>query len=123
MNNAKKNLKLRITQSIILVVSVMVIIFVAFCSDVLAQSPGDSKEVKTTTPPEVAQYALIAAAIAFGLSAVGAGIAISHVGAAAMGAVAEKPQIANWALIFIALGEGIVIFGFIIAVIILGKIQ
>ena len=54
--------------------------------------------------------------------ALGAGIAISHVGAAAMGAVAEKPQIAGQALIFVALAEGIVVFGFITALMILGKV-
>ncbi|MBN1975351.1 MAG: hypothetical protein JW787_17060 [Sedimentisphaerales bacterium] len=131
MNDAKKNLKLHITQSMIMVFTVMAIIFVAFCSNAFSQ-PSENPEgteiqivnqVVEETKAESIKYALIAAAAAFGLSAVGAGIAISHVGAAAMGAVAEKPQIANWALIFIALGEGIVIFGFIIAVIILGKIQ
>jgi len=60
--------------------------------------------------------------VAFGLGAIGAGIAISHVGAAAMGAVAEKPQIAGQALIFVALAEGLVVFGFITALMILGKV-
>ena len=62
------------------------------------------------------------AAAAFGLGAIGAGLAISHVGAAAMGAVAEKPEIAGQALIFVALAEGIVVFGFITALMILGKV-
>ncbi len=69
------------------------------------------------------KFALIAASIAFGLGALGAGIAISHVGAAAMGAVAEKPEIAGQALIFVALAEGIVVFGFITALMILGKVS
>ncbi|MFH2115416.1 MAG: ATP synthase subunit C, partial [Spirochaetota bacterium] len=70
----------------------------------------------------VMQYGLIAAAIAFGLGAIGAGIAIANVGAAAMGAIGEKPEIASQALIFIALAEGLVVFGFITALMILGKI-
>ncbi|GAB1455599.1 hypothetical protein MASR2M48_09060 [Spirochaetota bacterium] len=41
------------------------------------------------------QYGLMAAAIAFGLGAIGAGIAIANVGAAAMGAIGEKPEIAS----------------------------
>ncbi len=76
----------------------------------------------STTKAEVMKYGLIAAAVAFGLGAIGAGIAISHVGAAAMGAVAEKPEIAGQALIFVALAEGLVVFGFITALMILGKI-
>jgi len=71
---------------------------------------------------DVMKYGLIASAIAFGLGAIGAGVAISHVGAAAMGAVAEKPQIAGQALIFVALAEGLVVFGFITALMILGKV-
>ncbi|MBN1561767.1 F0F1 ATP synthase subunit C [candidate division KSB1 bacterium] len=70
---------------------------------------------------DVSKIALIAAAIAFAAGALAAGFAISHVGAAAMGAVAEKPEIGGQALIFIALAEGLVVFGFITALMILGK--
>jgi len=63
----------------------------------------------------------IAASIAFAMGALGAGIAIGNVGSAAMGAISEKPELASQALIFIALAEGLVVFGFIIALMILGK--
>lgn len=65
-------------------------------------------------------WVCIAAAIAFGLGALGAGMAISKVGSAAMGAISERPEIASNALIFIALAEGLVVFGFITALMILG---
>ena len=52
----------------------------------------------------------------------GAAYAVAVVGGAAMGAVAEKPEIAGQALIFIALAEGLVVFGFITALMILGKV-
>ena len=70
------------------------------------------------------QTALIcfAAALAFGLGAISAGIAISNVGSAAMGAISEKPEIASNALIFIGLSEGLVVFGFITALMILGTV-
>jgi ATP synthase subunit C. len=64
----------------------------------------------------------ISAAAAFGLGAMGAGMAISKVGSAAMGAISERPEIATNALIFIALAEGLVVFGFITAIMILGKV-
>ncbi len=64
----------------------------------------------------------ISAAAAFGLGALGAGMAISKVGSAAMGAISERPEIATNALIFIALAEGLVVFGFITAIMILGKV-
>ncbi len=66
-------------------------------------------------------WVCFAAALAFGLGAIAAGIAISSVGAAAMGAISEKPEIASNALIFIGLAEGLVVFGFIIALMILGN--
>ena len=88
---------------------------------------GLSAQEQTRTPlseeqARVAQFGLLAAAIAFGFGAVGAGIAIAHVGAAAMGTIGEKPEIAGQALIFIALAEGLVVFGFITAIMILGKV-
>lgn len=76
----------------------------------------------TTVAPEVQKLGLIAAAVAFGFGALGAGIAIGNVGSAAMGAIGERPEIAGQALIFIALAEGLVVFGFIIAIMILGKV-
>ena len=67
-------------------------------------------------------WVCFAAALAFGCSAFAAGIAISRVGSAAMGALAERPEIGSNALIFIALAEGLVVFGFITALMILGKV-
>ncbi len=127
MNEPEKKLKLHITQSVIAVFTLMAIIGTLFCASSFAQtSPGDGEETlqpeMSSVKADVMKYGLIAAAIAFGLGAIGAGIAISHVGAAAMGAIAEKPQIAGQALIFVALAEGLVVFGFITALMILGKI-
>jgi len=76
----------------------------------------------TQASGDVQKFGLIAAAIAFGFGAIGAGIAIASVGSAAMGAIGERPEIAGQALIFIALAEGLVVFGFITALMILGKI-
>ncbi|MCD6334981.1 MAG: ATPase [Candidatus Latescibacteria bacterium] len=64
----------------------------------------------------------IAAAIAVGLSSIGAGIAVSNVGSAAMGAVAERPELMGRSIIYVGLAEGIAIYGLIIGIMILGKI-
>jgi V/A-type H+-transporting ATPase subunit K len=76
----------------------------------------------STTSPDVIRWAFMSAAIATGLSAVAAGIAVAYVGAAAVGAMSEKPEIAGRALIYVGLAEGIAIYGLIIAIMILGKI-
>lgn len=62
------------------------------------------------------------AAIAFAVGALAAGMAIGKVGSAAMGAISERPEIASQALIIIALAEGLVVFGFITSLMILGKV-
>lgn len=67
-----------------------------------------------------ASNAPLAAAIATGLAAIGAGIAVGIAGAAAIGAIAEKPELLGRTLIFVGLAEGIVIYGLIISFIILG---
>ena len=123
MNEAQKTLKQHIVQSVVMLGTVMAITVTVFCSRSFGQTSADAETVQSEEKSaDNVKYGLIAAAAAFGLGAIGAGIAISHVGAAAMGAVAEKPQIAGQALIFVALAEGLVVFGFITALMILGKV-
>ena len=68
-----------------------------------------------TTPSNVP----LAAALATGLACIGAGIAVGLVGAAAVGAVAEKPETLGRVLIFVGLAEGIAIYGLIISFLVL----
>ena len=83
---------------------------------------GQEAPTKSETNPDVVKWGFLAAAIAVGLGSIGAGIAVSSVGSAAMGAMAERPEMAARALIFVGLAEGIAIYGLIIAIMILGKI-
>lgn len=62
---------------------------------------------------------LVAAALATGLSSLGAGIAVGHVGVAAVGAIAEKPELFGRVLILVGLAEGIAIYGLIMSILIL----
>ena len=65
----------------------------------------------------------IGAGLAIGLAGIGTGIAQSHTGAAAVGAVAEdRGNFAN-SLIFIAIPETVVILGFVIANQIMGLVD
>ncbi len=122
MTEPVRKLKGKIAQSLVMLVTAMAIVGTLFCGNAWAQDGHPQDALTAANTAKVAPYALIGAAVAFGLGAIGAGFAISHVGAAAMGAVAEKPQIAGQALIFVALAEGIVVFGFITALMILGKV-
>lgn len=72
--------------------------------------------------PSTTKWGFLAAAIATGLSSVAAGVAVAYVGAAAVGAMSEKPEIAGRALIYVGLAEGIAIYGLIISIMILGRV-
>jgi V/A-type H+/Na+-transporting ATPase subunit K len=62
----------------------------------------------------------IGAGVAIGLSAIAAGLAEKDIGAAAVGAVAEKPESFGKALILTVIPETLVIFGLVVAILIIG---
>lgn len=63
----------------------------------------------------------LAAALAVGLSCIGAGIAVAAGAPAAIGAVSEDPKAFVKALIFVVLGEGIALYGLLIAILIISN--
>ena len=75
----------------------------------------------TTTAAASNGNKFIAAGVAFGLAALGAGIGVGTSGSAAIAAVTEKAEVRTTALIFVVLAEAIAIYGFAIAFIILGQ--
>ena len=81
-----------------------------------------AQEVIANVPPEVVQWGMIAAAVAAGVSALGAAYAVAHVGSAAVGTIAEKPELLGRVLILVGLAEGIAIYGLIIAILILNRL-
>lgn len=115
VNIFKKN----VTKSFIALAVVLILCGVVFAPPIFAEGQSDAA---VNADAKKVMWACISAAIAFAIGAISAGYAISHVGTAAMGALAEKPEIGSQALIFIALAEGLVVFGFITALMILGKI-
>jgi len=83
---------------------------------------GAAEPVRATANSATAGWAMIAAAIAAGLSTLAAGYAVAMVGSAAVGALAEKPELLGRVLILVGLAEGIAIYGLIVAVLILNRI-
>jgi V/A-type H+-transporting ATPase subunit K len=65
--------------------------------------------------------AFIGAGIAIAGSALGAGLAVSYTGAAALAAISEKPELFGRAMVIVGLAEGIAIYGLVIAVVLIGK--
>ncbi len=63
----------------------------------------------------------LAAAIAVGLACIAGGMAVGKIGAAAMGAMSENPELSGKALPFVGLAEGICLWGMLVGVLILFK--
>ena len=100
---------------VVLLASVVGSLLLAFPETTLAQEAvgalgGD---------PGVRQWGFAAAAASAGLSALAAGY---HVGSAAIGAIAEKPELMGRVLVMVGLAEGIAIYGLIVSILILNRI-
>lgn len=65
---------------------------------------------------------LIAAALVTGLAGFGGGIAVAAAAPAAIGATSEDPKSFGKSLIFVALGEGIALYGLLVSILILNKV-
>jgi V/A-type H+-transporting ATPase subunit K len=61
----------------------------------------------------------LGAGLAVGLAALATGYAQARIGAAAMGAVAEKPELIGRAILLVAIPETLVILGFAVAAMII----
>lgn len=92
----------------------------AFAQESTSETHGASASGEK--PSNVMGMGLLAAALSTGISAIAAGIAVAMVGSAAMGAVAERPEVMGRSIIFVGLAEGIAIYGLIISIMILGKL-
>jgi len=55
-------------------------------------------------------------------STIASGWALAHVGAAALGAITEKPELFGRSLVYVGLAEGIAIYGVIISIMMIGKL-
>ena len=97
-------------------------LMIAGVSFVWLTSPQTVMAAGLAAPATVSDpYASLAAALAAGVATISAGIAVSNTGAAAVAAIAEKPETFGRALVFVGLAEGIGIYGLIVAVLILNR--
>jgi len=61
----------------------------------------------------------LAAALAVGIACIAGGVAVGQIGSAAMGAMAENPELSGKALPYAGLAEGICLWGFLVGLLIL----
>lgn len=100
--------------------TVLIATIVAFTGDstVLAAT----EEAASTTSDLSVGLGYIAAALVTGLSCIGGGIAVASSASAALGAISEDSSIFGKSMIFVAMAEGVALYGLIISFMILGKL-
>ena len=94
----------------------------------LLMAPPAAAAAATAAPaalridPQLVVWAFPAAALSTGLAALAAGYAVGRVGSAAVGAIAEKPELFGRMLVLVGLAEGIAIYGLIVSILILNRV-
>ena len=81
-----------------------------------------NEEVISNASDLATAAAFIGAGLVTGLGAIGTGIAVSSAAAAAIGAISENENNFGKAMIFVAMAEGIAIYGLLISFMILGRV-
>ena len=85
-----------------------------------AQAPAQgAAQAAASNGVPLAAWKYLSAALAVGFACIGGGIAVGKLGAAAMGAIAEDPSLSGKALPYLGLAEGICLWGFLVALLIL----
>ena len=96
-----------------------IVLGTVFFSATKAYAPG-ADDVTMKMAGSIGQgLGFIAAALATGLSALGAGIAVAAAAPAAIGAFSENEKNFGKSMIFVALGEGVAIYGLLISIFII----
>ena len=79
---------------------------------------AEEAEAASAVPP-TSVWKYFAAALSVGISCIAGGIAVSRIGAAAMGAMSENADLSGKALPYAGLAEGICLWGFLVALLIM----
>lgn len=89
-------------------------------ADASAEPVTASEEAEDSSADGLALgLGLLAAGLVTGLAGIGGGIAVAAGAPAAIGATSEDPKMFGRALIFVALGESIALYGVVISILIL----
>ncbi len=117
---ARKRLMLHL--SMFVGVVVVVFLFTLGGSSTLFAAEETAAATDNMTGSLAQGLGFISAALATGMSALGAGIAVAAAAPAAIGAFSENEKNFGKALIFVALGEGVAIYGLLISILIINSL-
>jgi V/A-type H+-transporting ATPase subunit K len=92
-----------------------------FVQSALGAESAENTEgaVEAASGSNTAIWRYFAAALAVGISCIAGGIAVGQIGSAAMGAMSENADLSGKALPYAGLAEGICLWGFLVALLIL----
>ena len=93
-------------------IACLVVSLTAFAAEPAAATPAGDMNMGLS---------MLAAALATGISGIGGGIAVGGAAPAAIGATSEDPKAFRKALIFVALGEGVALYGLLVSILIISK--
>jgi len=96
---------------------VLLVFILLIGAAVFAQESAVVEEASAESYASVLKY--FAAALAVGISCIAGGIAVGKIGAAAMGAMSENADLSGKALPYAGLAEGICLWGFLVALLII----
>ncbi len=109
------NAKRRVMSQVAMFTGVFVVMLVLSVSNVAAAEDA-------MTGSLAQGLGFLSAALATGCSSLGAGIAVAAAAPAAIGAISENSDNFGKAMIFVALGEGVAIYGLLIAILIINAL-
>jgi V/A-type H+-transporting ATPase subunit K len=90
---------------------------------VAARPPAESQAARGGGLTVGDGLAMLGIALATAVSVLGTGYAVAVVGASALGAITEKPELFGRTLVFIGLAEGLAIYGLIISILLLERVR
>ena len=102
---------------IVLIASMTIAVALAVITGMSLVTNAQSSGGTTTSSAKGWRY--IGAGLAVGLAGLGGGYAVGVAGASAISAIAEKREMSGMALLIVALGEGIAIYGLLIGILVL----
>ena len=98
---------------------IILVLLICSCLALFANTDVDNEKQEKVIQAQTASFKYLSAAIAVCVACLAGGIAVGKIGAAAMGAMSEKPELSGKAIPVVGLAEGICLWGFLVALLII----
>jgi len=116
-----RNARFRVLTQVSLFAAAFIAVMVFQINGMVTHAAGEVA-VTSITGTNAQGIGFIAAALSTSASAIAAGFAVAAAAPAAIGAISENPENFGKAMIFVALAEGVAIYGLLISILIIGKL-